>query len=90
MTRVVDAGLVVAALVDGGPVGTWAEGMLAGGEVRVDEMSGNLLVSALEAYVHEAGEIAPRVEERPASRQASRKAGRARDALEMALVSSPA
>ncbi len=29
MTLVVDASLVVAALVDSGPVGTWAEGCLA-------------------------------------------------------------
>lgn len=39
-------------------------GMLAEGEVRIDEMSGNLLVSVVEDFVRAAGEVAPRREGR--------------------------
>ena len=35
---VVDAGLVVAALVDGGPVGTWAEDLLAAGDLAAPHL----------------------------------------------------
>ena len=38
MTLVVDAGLVVAGLVDGGPVGTWAEEQLAAGDLAAPHL----------------------------------------------------
>lgn len=38
MTLVVDAGFVVAALVDGGPVGSWAEEMLADADLAAPQL----------------------------------------------------
>lgn len=38
MTLVVDAGLVVAGLVDGGPIGTWAEERLAAGDLAAPHL----------------------------------------------------
>jgi predicted nucleic acid-binding protein len=38
MTLVIDSGLVVAALVDGGPVGTWADHLLATGDLAAPHL----------------------------------------------------
>lgn len=38
MTLVIDAGFVVAALVDSGPVGTWADGLLAHGALAAPHL----------------------------------------------------